>query len=403
MRHHHSTALLPILALLLATCAAGGGTVPPATVPRSPASVATPSPSERAAVFPTAAFTDLRETPVSEAEAEDLQAILNDMVGGAGMTATVMTADGTWSGAAGTADGVRDVQVDDQFAIASVTKSVIAAQVMQMVEAGELALDDPATAHLPPQLDFDTNAASIRHLLGMHSGIPDYVAGLWESLSTDPQQNWTPAKVLALVPATRSTAGVEAGFSDTNYVLLGLVIEQIRGRPLANVLRNGVLSGDGLQRLIYQPGEAPAEPMAMPGGESIAALEKGGGYLPSLAGVTAAFGAGAMASDAPSLARWWQAFCGGGIVAEESLAAMATMHDGYGLGLHGRSEHQVAPGLERLPDRPGSVGHGGNQVGYTSLAACLPEDGAVVVVLSNGFEGELSAVADRLVDAWRSD
>jgi CubicO group peptidase (beta-lactamase class C family) len=109
-----------------------------------------------------------------------------------------------------------------------------------------------------------------------------------------------------------------------------------------------------------------------------------------------------MASDAPSLARWWHAFCGGGIVSEESLTEMATMHDGYGLGLHERSEHQVAPGLERLPDRPGSVGHGGNQVGYTSLAACLPQDGAVVVVLSNGYEGELSAVADRLVDAWRS-
>ena len=81
------------------------------------------------------------------------------------MSATVMTADGTWSGATGSADGVRDVRVDSQFGIASITKSVIAAQVMQMVEAGELSLDAPATDYLPANFDFDTNGATIRQLL----------------------------------------------------------------------------------------------------------------------------------------------------------------------------------------------------------------------------------------------
>ena len=90
------------------------------------------------------------------------------------MSATVMTADGTWSGATGKADGVRDVRVDSQFGIASVTKSVVAAQVMQMVEAGELSLDDPASDYLPPDFDFDTNGATIRQLLGTRAGIPDW-------------------------------------------------------------------------------------------------------------------------------------------------------------------------------------------------------------------------------------
>jgi D-alanyl-D-alanine carboxypeptidase len=101
------------------------------------------------------------------------------------MTATVMSANGTWSGAAGTADGVRDMRPDDQLAIGSITKSVIAAQVMQLVESGELALDDPATDYLPADLDFDTNQATIRQLLSMRSGIPDYVDALRASLSTD--------------------------------------------------------------------------------------------------------------------------------------------------------------------------------------------------------------------------
>ena len=111
---------------------------------------------------------------------------------GAGMSATVMTADGTWSGATGSADGVRDVRVDSQFGIASITKSVIAAQVMQMVEAGELSLDAPASDYLPANFDFDTNGATIRQLLDMHSGIPDwYGDDMEERMATHRRRDWS--------------------------------------------------------------------------------------------------------------------------------------------------------------------------------------------------------------------
>jgi hypothetical protein len=96
------------------------------------------------------------------------------------------------------------------------------------------------------------------------------------------------------------------------------------------VLRDGVLSIDGVERLIYQPDEVPSEPMAMPYGESTAALKKGGGYLPSLAAASADGAAAAMVLDAPSLARWWRALCAGEIVSQASLTEMSTFHDGYG-------------------------------------------------------------------------
>ena len=119
---------------------------------------------------------------------------------GAGMSATVMTANGTWSGATGSADGVRDVRVDSQFGIASITKSVIAAQVMQMVEAGELSLDTPASDYLPANFDFDTNGATIRQLLEMRAGIPDwYGEDMEERMATHRRRDWTTAEVLALV------------------------------------------------------------------------------------------------------------------------------------------------------------------------------------------------------------
>ncbi len=97
--------------------------------------------------------------------AANFQAALDNLAREGGMSATVMTAEGTWSGTAGKADGVRDLRVEDQFSIGSVTKSLTAAQVMLMVEAGELALDDLAADHLPRDLQFDSNGARIRDLL----------------------------------------------------------------------------------------------------------------------------------------------------------------------------------------------------------------------------------------------
>jgi D-alanyl-D-alanine carboxypeptidase len=382
-------AIVAVVSLAAVACSSGEAERPASEEQRTvPA-------SDRAEAFPTAAFADISEGPVSEEVAAKFQAALNDMAGGGGMAATVMSLDGTWSGAAGKADGVRDVRFDDQFAIASVTKPVIAAQVMQMVEAGEVALDDPATDHLPADLDFDTNGATIRELLSHRSGIPDYFGAVEATLPSDRLRVWTPAEVLELVPGERAPVGQSFEYGDTNYRLLGLVIEHVRGRPVADVLRDGVLDIDGVERLIYQPDERPTEPMAMPEGESRAALKKGGGYLPFLAATTVDGPAAGMASDAPSLARWWRAFCAGEIVSQASLTEMSTFADGpdgYGLGLF-----DVANPYAQ------AVGHVGDGFGYAAWAGCLPDERAAIVVLSNRFVEDKGGMARPLVEAVQSD
>lgn len=159
------------------------------------------------------------------------------------------------------------------------------------------------------------------------------------------------------------------------------------------MLREGVLDFVGVERLIYQPDEVPAEPMAMPGGEPTAALKKGDDYLPFLASASADGAAAAMASDAPSLARWWRAFCAGEVVSQASLNEMTTLHDDYGLGLY-----DVAEWYEQ------AVGHGGEGIdgSYVSWAGCVPEEQAVVVVLSNRML-DISEVALALVEAASPD
>jgi hypothetical protein len=118
-----------IVASTFGACAGVGSTVPPPSIEPSAAGVASAPPSERAptipnptAGFPTAAFGNISLDPISEETAARFQAILTDMAGEGGITSTVMTTEGMWSGAFGKGDDVRDVVVDSQFGIGSVTK-----------------------------------------------------------------------------------------------------------------------------------------------------------------------------------------------------------------------------------------------------------------------------------------
>jgi CubicO group peptidase (beta-lactamase class C family) len=383
-----------------------GGCQPTGSAPSTgqPAASATRSATEPSATpiptlagpFPTAPFADISQDPVSEERAAEFQHILENMAVAGGMTATVMTAEGTWTGASGMADDVSDMQPDSQFGIASISKSLVAAQVMQLVEASELSLDDPATDRLPADFAFDTNGATIRQLLEHLSGIPDWYSDAMEQeVATDRARVWTTAEVLALVGPERTPTGNEFQYADTNYTLLGLVVEHVTGQPLVEVLRGGVLDVPGTERLVYQPDEAPTDPMAMPLGEPRTALEQGGGYLPSIADASSAGAAGGIASDSISLARWWRAFCAGEIVSEASLTEMSTFVggvDGYGLGLF-----DVA-GSDAV-----SIGHAGSNFGYVSWAGCLPEEGAVIVVLSTYRFDDIGGMAGPLIQVVRPE
>ena len=98
-----------------------------------------------------------------------------------------------------------------------------------------------------------------------------------------------------------------------------------------------------------------------------------------------------MASDSPSLARWWRAFCAGETASQASLTEMSTFHDGYGPGLY-----DVASPYAQ------AVGHTGEHIGYVAWAGCLPDDGAVVVVLSNRVVEDIGLMARPPVDAVTS-
>jgi D-alanyl-D-alanine carboxypeptidase len=383
------------LVATLAACAPATDDAKTAPSVRASATpVASASQGEAEEAFPTETFAGLSTKPVPDELAAELQEVLDNSANGDGLTATLIAPEGTWSGATGFAAGDRAMRPDDQMSIASITKTLVAAQVMQLVEAGELTLDDPAADRLPPGLEFDTNGATIADLLSMRSGFPETLTDeeVWSSLMTDPLHTWTPAEVLATVGPERAPVGQVWEYRGTNYVLLGLIVEHATGRPLAEVLRAGVLNGDGYERLIYQPDERPTDPMAMPFGDSADTFDDLGGYLPTLAAATALSSEGAMASDSLSLARWFRGLCAGKIVSAASLDEMTDFDErpGYGLGIIDRRAEYGSDS--------GALGHTGALFGFTTVALCFQQQGIVVVVLANA-EHDVDTVAGNLVQA----
>jgi len=303
-----------------------------------------------------------------------------------GISATAMTADGqVWTGTAGTADGVHRVEARSQFGIASITKTVIAAEIMRLSEKGLLRLSDLVSQHFPANLHFDTNGATIENLLHMESGIPNPAADAagmahFFGQPENPLRVWTPAEVLASVPAYRSKPGERYVYENVNYMLLALVIEETTHMSVAAALRSGVLADLRFSSMVYQPEERPNGPLALPYFEGqLRPNVVGSDYLPTKADASVANGFGCMASDSVHLDLWGYLLFGGQLVSEQSLLAMTDFGNSvYGLGVF----NQTKDGVWRGPGQ--AIGNGGwDPHGYSSALAIVPAEGIVISVMTN--------------------
>jgi D-alanyl-D-alanine carboxypeptidase len=381
--------------------------MPAATSPSSPdsspaagasasASAATPpSPGPEAgappAVEPPTSITRPRLAPATRLALQARLDRLRVRYGIPGVSVAIVLPDGsTWLGVSGMADVAAEAPVtrSTSFAIASVSKTFTAALILALAEEGKIDLDAPVRRYLPAFKRISVKV-KVRHLLDHTSGLRDYFfhASIDRLLLSRPDRRWDATQAMKYVGKAYFEAGKGWHYSNTNYLVLGVLAEVVGKASLADQVRTRFLRPLDLDHTWYQPEDkAPANvahgyrfPSA---GRTAPAIDLSDGtpIVPFTSVVTAAGGAGGFAANARDLARWAQALFGGDVLAPEYLEAMVDVAGTAAV----KSAIPYGYGVQVIEiDGRRTIGHSGRLLGFRSAVRYLPDQGVSIAVLTN--------------------
>jgi D-alanyl-D-alanine carboxypeptidase len=306
--------------------------------------------------------------PAGSQTSPGLQRLVGRLVasGAPGAVAVVRTPTGTRRAAAGLArlrPRVR-MQANDRFRVASVTKTFVATVVLQLAAQGRLRLDDSVERWLPGLIPRG-GATTLRQLLGHTSGLFDYDDDrAWvRKRIANPRREWSPRELVAIATSHPPlfAPGKKWSYSNTNYVVLGLVVEAATGRTLRRELEERIFKRLGLGATSYPAGTAIPGRFAHGyiGSGSSVPLPPGKLLDVSTRLTPSAWGAGQIVSNGDDLTRFLSALLRGRLLPAGRLAAMKAdvMGADYGLGL-------------RIAFTPcgTAYGHDGDIPGYRTIA-----------------------------------
>jgi D-alanyl-D-alanine carboxypeptidase len=285
---------------------------------------------------------------------------------------------GTWDGATGLADVAANtaMQPQDRFRAGSLMKPLIATVILQLVEEGRLALDDRISTLLPEQVAHkfaNSDQITLRMLLNHTSGLPDFMEQAKPAIVAQLDKVWDAEAFLDLAAAEPPlfAPGASERYSNTNYLLLGLIIEKVTGQPWRQEIVRRIFEPLGLQDTFLP---APEE-TSIPGAHAHGYADFGSGIIDATdatnASVVGAAGGQSLVTTAPDLARFLDALLAGRLFRKsETLAAMLDFGKiaadqfppgdplgkiliGYGLGLMEASYGSGLTAIGHSGDTPG--------------------------------------------------
>lgn len=335
-----------------------------------------------------------------------LRAAVADGVPGA--TATVRDGRGTWTATAGVGDleTGEPRSARDRYRVGSITKTFVATVLLQLEAEGRLSLDDTVDEWLPGMVrgnGHDGSRITLRHLLNHTSGVYNYTADeefarthfLADGFLRHRYDTVPPERLVAVAMSHRPdfAPGASWKYSNTNYVLAGLVVEEATGRPWGEEVRRRIIAPLHL-RATSVPGTRVTVPA--PSGRAyskLAPTAEGPSYDVTELNPSIATAAGEMISDSADLTRFYSALLRGRLLPPAQLAEMtATVRtdendesDRYGLGL-----------MKRELDCGVTVwGHGGGIHGSSSEAVTTG-DGRHALALN--FNGDWSGDSEAVIE-----
>jgi D-alanyl-D-alanine carboxypeptidase len=258
----------------------------------------------------------------------------------------------------------------DQFEIGSNTKTFTAVLALQLVDRGQLDLDSPIERYLPGVVP-NGRAITVRMLLNHTSGLfsytadPDFLAGVRQN----PQHVHTEQELLdtAFRHEPNFAPGAGWSYSNTNYTVLGVLLREVTGKSLPELLRQRITGPLGLRDTYFADPRATHTGRGYAHGYAITYAGAAPGYTDVSAWPLGGFAgaAGAIISTPGDLSRFFESLLGGDLLSARQLAQMKTtvaLPEDFGKGGYGL-------GLMRIDSVCGTVwGHGGDTLGHHSSA-----------------------------------
>lgn len=307
-----------------------------------------------------------------------------------GVSVTIVWPDGrSWTGVSGFADIGHRIKVvsGTAFSIGSVSKTFLATLILELVQEHKVSLNDTVLDWLPaakvsPQI-------TIRQLLDHTGGLYDFFENpkIDPALLKAPRRMWSAAEALSYMGKPWCAPGTCWAYSNSNYVLLGQIVERATGHTVATELRQRFFDPLDLSRTFVQGVE--------PGKGTVATAYKLGGTLahrvaksladgttvsPFMSVVTAAGSAGNIASSSADLAQWARALYGGKVLSAQSLAQM--LDTSTSRRLRAPAPYGFAVSTIPLGGRL-TWGHNGRLIGARASIRYLPVSGFTVAVVTN--------------------
>jgi len=270
------------------------------------------------------------------------------------------------------------------IAVGSITKNFVAALVLQLAEEGVLALEDPLRRWLPPYPKVDSNI-TIRQLLAHTSGIFMFWENqkIWDDLIAYRDSAFAPETVLGYLGDPHFPPGQGFRYSNTNYLLLAMIVTRATGSTLSAELRKRFWNPLHLESTFLSMEEEIPDRLLHVWGDNFekGTPERDVTYLPRTSHETITYGSSGVFTTPGDLARWTHALFGGRVLKPASLATMLDIDaDGYGLGVQRMNKGLTGGEV--------AVGHGGGNIGMMTYMIHWMNRRASLVVSINAFNGE---------------
>ena len=301
----------------------------------------------------------------------------------------VRTPEGTWAATIGFEDWDETVPMaaDVNHRVGSVTKTFTVTALMQLAEQGELSLDDPIEKYVPGMPNGD---ATLYELGAMRSGIPSYTFNteFEQKLFSDPDYVWTPEALVDIVRGEQPmfAPGTKTFYSNTNTVLLGMVIEQVTGEPIQDVLQEQIFEPLGLDGTIFPTDASFPEPHAQ--GYTLQGVDDGVPVETTDWNPSWGWTAGSVISDLDDLLTWSESLAtGDGILAPEWQQQRIDSFD-FALPVYVDAETDAPQSPARayglgMGLALGWYGHDGTMPGFNTVLQHHLESGTTLIVMAN--------------------